>query len=257
LRRVLILTEPQLVCPVYSIEEKVILANESIVLRIQNSSGPLYRNPLLVAAARKGNTAIVDHLLRHGANIDLEHPIHGPPVIAAAFVGHADLAIMLLSRGADISDAETWWNRCIAEKQSHGFAPPSYSMPPFLKMWQDAAKSLEYDSISDLAETYGSDYLLFDSVVWQWEVPAALEAKALSGYLCSDNEVVVVTKYSQSATSTNPWNYLLAMTTSEWLSDYAESIDRNFVTAFLKHIATQFHETRPGGSSKCFFSPWF
>jgi hypothetical protein len=58
--------------------------------------------PLLAAVAHKQRAA-VERLLHHGADVNLVHPLFGPPVHTATGAGEAAMLELLIDRGADVN----------------------------------------------------------------------------------------------------------------------------------------------------------
>lgn len=68
-----------------------------------NAAAPGDGSPL-IAAARRGDKAVVLLLLERGADVNAAVSGDGSPLIAASVAGHVDIATVLLDRGAAIDD---------------------------------------------------------------------------------------------------------------------------------------------------------
>lgn len=133
----------------------------------------------MVAAAEKGCSDVVLALLEHGANINLENELYGPPVIAAAFSGWTEVALLLLQHGADSSSASRWWqHRLFLRKDKDDVEIP---MPKYLKLWEKASLGQDYRTVNTLVDEISSATLevSFDSLVWEWELPIITESNNL------------------------------------------------------------------------------
>jgi hypothetical protein len=133
----------------------------------------------LVAAAEEGCSEIILTLLEHGANINLENELYGPPVIAAAFSGRTEAALLLLQHGADSSSASKWWQHRLNTRE--GKDAVEIPIPKYLKWWEKASLGQDYRTINALMDEISSTTLdrSFDSLVWEWELPVIMESNNL------------------------------------------------------------------------------
>ncbi|KAK4103337.1 hypothetical protein N658DRAFT_309417 [Parathielavia hyrcaniae] len=183
--------------------------------------------PPLVMAARNGYFDIVDLLLEHGADIDLSASTGRPPLIAAALNAQSGMVARLISRGASLSNASQW----LEDRRVARLPGPSYplhghaasrpfqelvSFPtPFLASSYPAEvldNAILMATQLDIVDAY------IDSIVWEWEVPSAIQSQPWDwGF---QNAVIVMhNQLHYTPEPQRPENFL-AMTWGEWLANY-------------------------------------
>jgi ankyrin repeat protein len=64
--------------------------------------------PLLFAAVRGGDGAVVEHLLANGAELRVKGRYQQTPLQVAAYIGHTDVVRILVDHGADIDERGPW-----------------------------------------------------------------------------------------------------------------------------------------------------
>jgi len=65
--------------------------------------------PLLITATLAGDAAVVEALLRSGAEPDVFDRVRNTPLILASRDGHLDIARLLIEHGADVNGADVNW----------------------------------------------------------------------------------------------------------------------------------------------------
>ena len=109
-------------------------------------------------------------LIEYGAEIELEHDVYGPPVVAASFFGHTEAALLLLKRGASPSIRSEWWENWTK------LTKESKRVPGYLEAWQKALTGRHFATLNELINgmSVNSIQLMFDSFIWEWELPAIM-----------------------------------------------------------------------------------
>jgi hypothetical protein len=153
----------------------------------------------------------------------LENESYGPPVIAAAFSGQTEVALLLFQQGADPSSASKWWQRRLNTKEEEDAV--EIPMPKYLKLWEKASLGQDYRTINALADEISGATLevSFDSLVWEWELPVIMEFNSLGeGNDCNSRwtstENVIFVSSDGIASSYEPTKHIEATTCFEYLT---------------------------------------